>query len=221
MKSPVFISNLTGKLENFHAISTNTLSNDFCKAMHQGTARRKKSKKVICVECYSWSLLEGFRKNVATALQRNSDLLSSRYLSKEELPVVKDKQFRFNAHGELINKTHLQNLVDITRHNPDCTFTLWTKKKQLINRFFSGAFMFRRHNPKPSNLILVYSNPYIDDIMYKLPLFFDKTFNNVSPDRFLDEQNCTGQKCKDCLLCYTHNNTTTIVEKVKNYGKKT
>jgi len=33
----------------------------------------------------------------------------------------------------------------------------------------------------------------------------------------VDKQNCTGQKCKDCLLCYTINNVQTIVEKVKKY----
>jgi hypothetical protein len=30
-------------------------------------------------------------------------------------------------------------------------------------------------------------------------------------------QNCTGQKCKDCLACYKFDTTTTIVEKVKKY----
>jgi len=206
MKSPVFISNLDGKLEKFRAISTNTLTNDFCIAMHKGTLKDS-----ICEHCYSWALLQGFRKNAAIALQRNSDLLSSRDLSDDELPTIKDSVFRFSAHGELINKTHLYNLYRIVKKNPHCTFTLWTKKRAVIRRFFSQF-------PKLSNLILVYSNPRINNIMYDLPPFFDKVFNNVSPDKFIDQQNCTGQKCKDCLLCYTHNNTTTIVEKVKNYG---
>ena len=36
----------------------------------------------------------------------------------------------------------------------------------------------------------------------------------MSPER----QNCTGQKCIDCMLCYTiGNNVDTIVEKVKRY----
>ena len=49
---------------------------------------------------------------------------------------------------------------------------------------------------------------------------FGKTFNNVHEDLQQERQNCTGQKCKDCLLCYKLDTTDTIVEKVKSYGKK-
>ena len=155
-------------------------------------------------------MLNGYRKNVANALQRNSDLLSSRTLSKEELPVILDAFFRFDAHGELINMQHLANLVAIVNHNPHCTFALWTKRKDYIKRLFDYV-------EKPKNLIVIYSNPTISSIMATPPLYFDKTFNNVLEDEYVDQQNCTGQKCKDCLLCYTHNDTHTIVEKVKKY----
>ena len=50
-----------------------------------------------------------------------------------------------------------------------------------------------------------------------MPKYFDKTFNNVLADEAVPLQNCTGQKCKDCLLCYKHDTTPTIVEKVKKY----
>ena len=36
----------------------------------------------------------------------------------------------------------------------------------------------------------------------------------------IEKQNCTGQKCRDCLLCYKKDTTSIIVEKVKTYGKK-
>jgi len=39
----------------------------------------------------------------------------------------------------------------------------------------------------------------------------------VLEHEYVDEQNCTGQKCKDCMLCYNHSTTDTIVEKVKKY----
>jgi hypothetical protein len=93
-------------------------------------------------------------------------------------------------------------------HNPHCSFALWTKRKDLIRKFYSK-------NEKPSNLILIYSNPKIDAVMHNVPEFFNRTFNNVSKKSAV-KQNCTGQKCKDCLLCYIPNNgVTQIVEAVK------
>ena len=206
MLSNVHISTMTGKLEGFRAISTNTLTNKFCIKMN------KASKKTICSVCYSHSMLNGFRKNTAPALQRNSDLLSSRSLTKEELPFIMDSFFRFSAHGELINIQHLANLTEIAEHNPHCTFSLWTKRKDYVERLFS-------YRAKPSNLILIYSNPKISNILpkHKIPEYFDKTFNNVLEHESVDQQNCTGQKCADCLLCYTKNDVKTIVEKVKKY----
>ena len=46
---------------------------------------------------------------------------------------------------------------------------------------------------------------------------FDKVFNNVLEHENVEEQNCTGQKCKDCLACYKFGGTNVIVEKVKKY----
>ena len=213
MKSPVFISNLTGKLEKMRAVSVNTLTNPFCIKMH------KSIKEIICTHCYSFYFLEGFRKNAAAALQRNSELLSKRVLDKKELPTIKDKVFRFNAHGEMINKKHLQNYVNITEINPDCMFSLYSKNKKLIIDYFDSGLK------KPSNLILVYSNPKLDNIKFKSPRWFDKVFNNVSENKFVKHQNCTGQKCKDCLICYKKDAVNVIVEsvryrkqKVKKYG---
>jgi hypothetical protein len=77
-----------------------------------------------------------------------------------------------------------------------------------------------RTQAKPANLILIYSNPKISNIMKRPPKHFDRTFNNVLEHEHVDRQNCTGQKCADCLLCYTPvaaNGVTTIVEKVKKY----
>jgi hypothetical protein len=54
----------------------------------------------------------------------------------------------------------------------------------------------------------------------KIPPYFDKTFSTVPESQHQDRQNCTGQKCKDCLLCYKLDTPAVIVEKVKTYGKK-
>ena len=204
--SKVFISNLTGKLDGVRAISTNTLTNEFCQQMH-----RVKDDNIICTICYSWYFLQGFRKKVATAIQRNNDLLSKKTLSGSNIPTISDRMFRFSAHGELINLTHLDNLVKIAEKNSDCIFSLWTKRKGFIIKYFGAG-----KRTKPDNLILIYSNPRIDTILSSVPnKWFDKTFNNVSPDNHVSLQNCTGQKCRECMVCYTHNNISTIVEATK------
>ena len=203
----IHISKMTGKLEGFQSISTNTTTNPYC------IKQNKKKDNNICTFCYSHTMLNTFRKNMAPSLQRNSDLLSSKVLHPDALPVINQAFFRFNSHGELINEFNLINYVNIAIKNPHCNFTLWTKRFDIVSKYF-------KDNEKPKNLILVYSNPRINHILDKTPQYFDKTFNNVEEHLEVKRQNCTGQKCKDCLLCYKFNEVSTIVEKVKSYGKK-
>jgi len=199
------ISVMTGKLEGLRAISTNTATNPFC--VRQNACGDENN---ICTKCYSHTMLRSYRKNMQPALQRNSDLLAARVLSVKEIPFIGDAFLRINAHGELINETHLANIVQIAKVNAHCRVALWTKRKDIVNKYF-------RENPKPDNLVLIFSNSRINNIMAQPPQYFNKTFNNVAENLFVDQQNCTGQKCRDCMLCYSENNTTTIVEKVKKY----
>lgn len=196
---------MTGKLDGFKAISSNTITNPYC--IKQNASGDPSN---ICTKCYSNIMLKSYRKNMQASLERNSQALANNILPIDQLPIVLDAFFRFNAHGELINDIHLQNLVNITIKNPSCNFALWTKQNGIIKKFFDN-------NPKPANLILIYSNPKISTILAKIPKHFDKTFNNVLETEYQDQQNCTGQQCKTCLLCYKHNGINTIVEKVKKY----
>jgi hypothetical protein len=202
IKSPVHISKMTGKLDGFLSISTNTLTNAFCQT-------RATNPSSVCGQCYSMSMLSTYRKSVSIALQRNTELLSSRPLSADELPIINAAMFRFNSHGELINTMHLQNLVAIVRHNSATTFTLWSKRIGLVRDYFA-------RNPIPANMLLIYSNPFLDRIMDFPPVPFHKTFNVVNAGHEVARQNCTGQKCIDCRRCYTIGDpTTTIVEQLK------
>ena len=133
--------------------------------------------------------------------------------SFDALPVINSAFFRFNAHGELINEINLINYVNIAIKNPHCNFSLWTKRYDIIAKYF-------KNNKKPKNFILIYSTPRINHILDKIPPYFDKTFSTVPESEHQDRQNCTGQKCKDCLLCYKLDTPAVIVEKVKTYGKK-
>ena len=108
------------------------------------------------------------------------------------------------------NNNHLSNIVKICNKNPMTTFALWTKRKDIIKGFFN-------YHSKPENLILVYSNPAVNKIMKTPPKYFDKVFNNVWKDSFIKEQNCTGQKCIECLQCYKKDGDNIIVEAVKRF----
>ena len=197
------ISNGSGKLQDIRSLNTNTLTNEFCISMYNSSADD-----IICRKCYSMSMLNGLRKNCAPSWQENSDILSGGLIPPHMLPTILDAFFRFSSHGELLNMTMLENFHNITLHNPHCSFALWTKRKNFIRKFYT-------EHEKPANLILIYSNPRIDAVMNQPPEFFDRTFNNVSKGSDV-AQNCTGQKCRDCLLCYkAGNGVTQIVEAVK------
>ena len=204
MLPKIKVSKMNGKLEELQAISTNTRSNQFCIDM-----KKVKKDNWICSECYSWETLNiGVYKQLEPALQHNSDILAFAPLEPEQMPKFKRKTrfVRLSAHGDLINDLHLENLIVIVNANSDISFGLWSKRADIVKRYFSN-------NPIPKNLQLVYSNPVVNKIMNKPPAPFHRTFNNVSHKGYLE--NCTGQKCKDCLLCYTNSKVNVIVEKVK------
>ena len=105
----------------------------------------------------------------------------------------------------------IENFCRIAEYNPHCNFSIWTKRKDIISKFFKDRV-------KPKNFIIVYSNLNIDKVIRTVPKYFDKVFNNVNKDYLKDEQNCTGQKCIECLRCYKHstsNKDNIIIEKVK------
>ena len=229
MLQQVHTSKMTGKLIELDAISDNTVTNGFCYDRYiKAKAKNDKAGKVvdICGVCYSHTMLGSYRKNMQPALDRN-EFLAERLLEPHELPTYLKAFMRLDAHGELRTETvdpasgkvirtydkftHIENYCRIAEHNPHCTFTLWTKRTDIVKPFFDSR-------DKPKNLIIIYSNPKVGTILSKPPKHFDKTFNNVLEDEYVDEQNCTGQKCKDCLLCYKHGTTDTIVEKVKKYN---
>ena len=236
LDNTLHISKGSFKLEKINNISTNTLTNEYCKKQY-------KKKDIICSKCYSFKGLN-FRKSMIPLLEKNSKLLSESIIPWDNLPRIFDLYFRFDSHGELINLNNIQNFVNICLKNPKTSFTLWSKRFDLIKKFFDN-------NEKPENLILIYSNSKLNKPLDKLPKYFDKTFNNViklnyksyynQNTMFIAKKDITKelktkikndyesyknnfdkdnnincfQKCIDCLLCYTKNNVKTIIEKTK------
>ena len=202
----VHISKMTGKLKNVLAINTDTTSNEFCNKQYNSKDPRN-----ICTYCYSQNMLKTFRKNCVPAFQRNSKLLSESILPVESLPVIKTAFFRYNGHGELINRNHFVNLINIARKNPGVIFGLWTKRRDIVGKYFKNC-----GSKIPGNLILIYSNSRLDNVKKIPPKYFHKTFNNVTPENTPEIMpgvvHCTGQKCIDCRACYTPGENTTVVE---------
>jgi len=204
MQKEIKISKMSGKLEGFKSINTNTLNNDFCIKMHNS-----KNKNIICTHCYSYYMLKTFRKNCTKNFNHNSKLLSKNIIPINLLPTLNDLYFRFHSHGELINQNHLINFINICNKNPKTTFALYTKRIDLIQSYF-------KDNNKPNNLIIVYSNPLINKVNKNIPKYFDKVFNVV--DKPNKNINCS-QKCNNCLNCYNKDKDNIIIELIKPYTK--
>tara|TARA_Y100001938_G_scaffold21864_1_gene28218 strand:- start:2477 stop:3067 length:591 start_codon:yes stop_codon:yes gene_type:complete len=191
----------SGKMLGIPSLNTDTTTNEFCKSMYNS-----KVENLICRSCYSMSMLKTFRKNCTPKFSRNSKYLSEKVQDRKTLPICPNMVGRFSSHGELINSNHLENLINICLNQPMTTFTLWTKRKDIVNRVLKNI-------KKPKNLILVYSNPIINKLDVKLPKHFDKVFNNVKSKT--NNVNCDS-KCLDCMKCYTLGEPTTqIIEVIK------
>jgi hypothetical protein len=197
-KSPIKISEMTGKLAGLQAVNSNPLTNPFCQTM-------AKVKGSICSHCYSCSMLNGYRRNCIPAFEHNGKLLSAGLIPENQHPVFKTDLVRFHAHGELINLDHLLNLWNIAISNPTKTFGFWTKRKDLLKQAYDlGAIC-------PPNVIMIYSNPAIDKPI-KPPRYFNKSFNVVSDNNGV---NCGAASCNTCRKCYQLSGPSVIVEQLK------
>ena len=119
----------SGKLLGIPSLNTDTPSNKFCQGMYNS-----KQDNLICRECYSMSMLKTFRKNCRPKFINNSKFLSEKIHPREYLPPCPSSTGRFHSHGELINSIHLENILNICLNQPITTFTLWTKRKNIVNR---------------------------------------------------------------------------------------
>ena len=190
---------MSGKLKGIPALNTSPLNNRFCESM-------SKKKDSICNSCYSINMLKTFRKSADKPFRNYGTFLSKKVHPIEYLPNPPNALYvRFNAHGELINLNHTINLFNICKTSPNTTFTLWTKRRNLVNKSIKQI-------GKPSNLILVYSESKVNGCTL-LPKYFDKVF--IVQSKVNNKTNCFG-KCIECLKCYTKTDTTThIYEQIK------
>lgn len=190
---------MTGKMKNFASLNTSCNENNFCLKM-------SRDKENVCNKCYAIKLLKMY-KQADKNFTDNYKILTSRILEKNEIPIIKNKVFRFSAFGEIGNNIHYANLVNFALHNPDTLFSLWTKRKEIVQRFKS----------KPDNLILIYSTPKLNSEKPVLPKKFDKVFT-IYNKTFIEKKDITincKKSCNECMICYSKNNIKYVNEKMR------
>ena len=187
--------NGSNKMEGMVSINTSALNNPFCESMQKGNG--------ICKHCYSRKQERAYPA-VRRCYARNGEIMSSRVIPFDELPRINAAFVRFSAFGELINDNHLINLKNICIVNPFVRFTLWTKRKDIVEKY-------RKLGALPTNLKLIYSNPRLDHII-ETPEGWDGVFNVVTTEK--EQINCVG-KCMNCLRCYAGEEIGCIVERIK------
>ena len=188
------------KMDGFTSINVSVKRNGFCQQM-------QKQDGVICKHCYAKRVYPNMEKRYS----ENIDW----FLSDDFRPEPINRSIvRIHSFGELYNEKHFENLIALFLYNPNTTFTMWTKRKDIVEKVFAKT-------KKPSNLILIYSSPVLNTTA-KLPEGFDKVFTVFAPDQKV-EINCM-KSCKDCMKCYTKNNIAFINEELKlpqnNFKKK-
>lgn len=198
----------TGKMQYLQSLSTSSLVNPFCIA-------RSKNNNMICSKCYS-NTMQARYKNLSKTLERNAVILTGKILDIDDLPVINCLLFRFEAFGDLINKTQFINYLNICNKNKSTSFAIWTKNYNIIKSVFNDGY------EKPDNLLIIFSSPYLNDTVnldfnqeYN---FVDKVFTVYDKEYIKNNNiniNCGARDCFTCRKCYTQNDTFYINEMLK------
>jgi len=190
---------IKSKMEGMQSLSTTMLSNPYCQKM-------RLNKKTVCSKCY--------------AVRYNTKITDSFYLWNTDLletgdfvvPSITANVFRFNAIGELSSTNQFNSMLKIVTAHKKVTFSLWTKRVDIINEVFKDV-------KKPKNLILIYSSPIMNTRANILKLeHFDKVFTVFNKEYINNnniEINCGDKKCKDCMICYSKNKIKYVNELAK------
>lgn len=141
---------LTGKMQGIKCITTACTANPQCIEYHQCGG--------VCEHCYAFKYLT-MRPNVRKCYERNTNTLSDKLLDVTFLPTFSHGDFvRFESFGDLVDFAHIENYLLIAFKNPRSNFVLFTKQRNLLERFFTLYDV-----KKPSNLSIVSSSFLMND----------------------------------------------------------
>jgi len=188
----------SGKIEGLHSLDTACANNRFCPRM-----QAIDDPAYICKYCYTLSLWD-----TATAAHFITGLILSEILFTEQeaaLIAIPALMLRFNSDGEIINYTHALNIHRIATTHPLTTFTVWTKRPEILNAVI-------KTDGKPENLICGISSPMINVPFKAVFTWCDFVFTVYTPAGMEQalargEIECNGKKCMNCgFRCYKRHN---------------
>ena len=213
----IVVSALTGKLEDFYAISTSVLMNKICQA-------RARIEGCICKDCYAASSA-GSRSALCQALETNFLVLNNFLISIEAwatLPIPSINQCaRIEAHGDVATELCAINYMHIILSHSYLTFAVWTKNLELWRDVLEEY-------GKPDNMIFIASSP-MENVVMELPEWAKKYVDHIFTV-FTEEYakthnikiNCgtweghdLDHRCKNCMKCYTKGNTDYYLNELK------
>ena len=198
-----FNVNMSGKMAGVNCLSTSNLANPFC-------AARKKDPNSICSKCYADTTCKRYSA-LNVNMIKNTEILTSVLFDVHEMPMINAAIFRFEAFGDLINKTQCINYFRLCKANPHVRFALWTKNPGIVRQAINAG------ETKPKNLVILLSShkigKKIDSSKWD---FIDKTFTVYRKTEMPEtEINCGARSCLACQRCYHKNTETDIREYLK------
>lgn len=213
----IIVSMLTGKLEDFFAISTSVLMNSICQA-------RAKIEGCICKDCYAaanCSRFSGLCQGVETNfLILNNFLISLEAWATLAIPSINGKA-RIEAHGDVASETCAINYNRIVESHKHLTFTVWSKNLAIWKAVFEAE-------GKPDNMIFIASSPMVNEVMEipeDMKQYVDHVFTVYDLDYAREHEiniNCgtwekdnLNHKCKTCMKCYEYDNADFYINELK------
>ena len=213
----IVVSELTGKLEDFFAISTSVLMNKICQA-------RAKIEGCICKDCYAaagCSRFAGLCQGVETNfLILNNFLISIEAWATLAIPSINGKA-RIEAHGDVASEICAINYNRIVESHKHLVFAVFSKNLSIWKTVFETE-------GKPDNMIFIASSPMVNEVM-EIPEDMKKYVNHVFTvydEEYAREHNINincgtweghdlDHRCKRCERCYTIGNTDYYINELK------
>lgn len=195
----------TGKMTGMQSLSTSCLNNPYCKTYSQDPAK-------VCNHCYAQRQMKMYT-SMQECLKQNTEILTSRFLSYDEIPLINASMFRFESFGDIQNITQVINYFNICYKNPMVYFALWTKNPSIINQVLLAGY------EKPKNVQIVLSSHYLNVVADISEFsFVDKVFTVFDKNYIKEHEidiNCGSKSCLSCGICYRKNEIVYINEKLK------
>ena len=198
MSGALWVTNHVGKMEGVNSIGTSCADNPHCIA-------RRMNGESVCSKCYAATYMK-MRKALRQRLADNADVLTTRLLKENEIPVLNGNIFRFESFGDLYNAIHIENYVKICERNPYTNFGLWTKNTWILEEVFNDKGI-----KKPDNLSIVVSSPLLNEqlVLDRGKFWFVDHVFTVFDKKFIAANgvviNCGARICLKCKRCYMKN----------------